>query len=253
MRSLLAALMMFTRIPLWRLVNVDKRYFADVIKFWSLVGFLTGATTGGVLWLTAQVLPLGVACVLAIIARILLTGALHEDGLADFFDGFGGGTSREKILAIMKDSHIGGYGTIGLVLYFGLYYSLLSSFDPAMIFPIVIAADCFSKLCAAVMINTLPYVRKEEESKTKVIYSKVQVLVFVLVGAITMIPFFFLKDASFCWAMVPAILTAIALRFFFKAKIGGYTGDCCGASVLIIEQVFYLSVLVIWCRYQFLF
>lgn len=253
MRSLLAALMMFTRIPLWRLVNVDKRYFADVIKFWSLVGFLTGATTGGVLWLTAQVLPLGVACVLAIIARILLTGALHEDGLADFFDGFGGGTSREKILAIMKDSHIGCYGTIGLVLYFGLYYSLLSSFDPAMIFPIVIAADCFSKLCAAVMINTLPYVRKEEESKTKVIYSKVQVLVFVLVGAITMIPFFFLKDASFCWAMVPAILTAIALRFFFKAKIGGYTGDCCGASVLIIEQVFYLSVLVIWCRYQFLF
>lgn len=253
MRSLLAALIMFTRIPLWRLVNVDKRYFADVIKFWSLVGFLTGATTGGVLWLTAQVLPLGVACVLAIIARILLTGALHEDGLADFFDGFGGGTSREKILSIMKDSHIGCYGTIGLVLYFGLYYSLLSSFDPAMIFPIVIAADCFSKLCTAVMINTLPYARKEEESKTKVIYSKVRVLVFVIVGAITMIPFFFLKDASFCWAMVPAILTAIALRFFFKAKIGGYTGDCCGASVLIIEQVFYLSVLMIWCRYQFLF
>lgn len=252
MRSLLAALMMFTRIPLWRLVNVDKRYFADVIKFWPLVGFLTGATTGGVLWLTAQVLPLGIACVLAIIARILLTGALHEDGLADFFDGFGGGTSKEKILAIMKDSHIGCYGTIGLVLYFGLYYSLLSSFDPAMIFPIVIAADCFSKLCAAVMINTLPYVRKEEESKTKVIYSKVQVLIFVIVGAITMIPFFFLKDASFCWAMLPAILTAIVLRFFFKAKIGGYTGDCCGASVLIIEQVFYLSVLVIWCRYQFL-
>lgn len=252
MRSLLAALMMFTRIPLWRLVNVDKRYFADVIKFWPLVGFLTGATTGGVLWLTAQVLPLGVACVLAIIARILLTGALHEDGLADFFDGFGGGTSKEKILAIMKDSHIGCYGTIGLVLYFGLYYSLLSSFDSVMIFPIVIAADCFSKLCAAVMINTLPYVRKEEESKTKVIYSKVQVLIFVIVGAITMIPFFFLKDASFCWAMLPAILTAIVLRFFFKAKIGGYTGDCCGASVLIIEQVFYLSVLVIWCRYQFL-
>ena len=253
MRSLLAAVMMFTRLPLWRLVNVDKRYFADVIKFWPLVGFLTGATTGGVLWLAAQVLPLGVACVLAIIARILLTGALHEDGLADFFDGFGGGTSKEKILAIMKDSHIGCYGTIGLVLYFMLYYVLLSRFDPAMIFPIVIAADCFSKLCTAVMINTLSYVRKEEESKTKVIYSKVRILIFVLVGAITMIPFFFLKDASFCWAVVPAILAAVALRFFFKAKIGGYTGDCCGASVLIIEQVFYLGVLVIWCRYQFLF
>ena len=166
--------MMFTRLPLWRIVNGDKRYFTDVIKYWPLVGFLTGTATGGVLWVAAQVVPLEVACILAIITRVLLTGALHEDGLADFFDGFGGGTSKEKILAIMKDSHIGCYGTIGLVLYFILYYTLLSSFDPAMIFPIVIAADCFSKLCAAVMINTLPYVRKEEESKTKLIYSKVR-------------------------------------------------------------------------------
>lgn len=232
---------------------MDKRYFTDVIKYWPIVGFLTGATTGGVLWLAAQFVPLEVACVLAIIARILLTGALHEDGLADFFDGFGGGTSKEKILAIMKDSHIGCYGTIGLVLYFMLYYSLLSSFDPAMVFPIVIAADCFSKLCTAVMINTLPYARKEEESKIKLVYSKVRTLIFVLVGVITLVPFFFLKDASFCFAMIPAVVTAVGLRFFLKLKIGGYTGDCCGASVLIIEQVFYLSVLVIWCRYQFLF
>ena len=253
MRSLLAAIMMFTRLPLWRIVNVDKRYFTDVIKYWPIVGFLTGATTGGVLWLAAQFVPLEVACVLAIIARILLTGALHEDGLADFFDGFGGGTSKEKILAIMKHSHIGCYGTIGLVLYFMLYYSLLSSFDPAMVFPIVIAADCFSKLCTAVIINTLPYARKEEESKIKLVYSKVRTLIFVLVGVITLVPFFFLKDASFCFAMIPAVVTAVGLRFFLKLKIGGYTGDCCGASVLIIEQVFYLSVLVIWCRYQFLF
>ena len=103
MRSLLAAIMMFTRLPLWRIVNVDKRYFTDVIKYWPLVGFLTGTVTGGVLWLAAQIVPLEVACILAIIARILLTWALHEDGLADFFDGFGGGTSKEKILAIMKD------------------------------------------------------------------------------------------------------------------------------------------------------
>ena len=244
---------MFTRLPFWRIVNVDKRYFTDVIKYWPLVGFLTGTATGGVLWVAAQVVPLEVACILANITRVLFKGAFHVDGLAVLFVGFGGGTSKDKILAIMKDSHIGCYGTIGLVLYFILYYTLLSSFDPAMIFPIVIAADCFSKLCAAVMINTLPYVRKEEESKTKLVYSKVRTLIFVIVGIVTLIPFFFLKDASFCFAMIPAMLTAIGLRFFLKIKIGGYTGDCCGASVLIIEQVFYLSVLVIWCRHQFLF
>lgn len=65
MRSLLAAIMMFTRLPLWRIVNVDKRYFTDVIKYWPLVGFLTGTVTGGVLWLAAQIVPLEVACILA--------------------------------------------------------------------------------------------------------------------------------------------------------------------------------------------
>ena len=73
MRSLLAAIMMFTRLPLWRIVNVDKRYFMDVIKYWPLVGVMTGATTGGVLWLSAQIVPLEVACILAI-----LTGLVGE-------------------------------------------------------------------------------------------------------------------------------------------------------------------------------
>ena len=95
--------------------------------------------------------------------------------------------------------------------------------------------------------------RGKKRKVIKLVYSKVRTLIFVLVGVITLVPFFFLKDASFCFAMIPAVVTAVGLRFFLKLKIGGYTGDCCGASVLIIEQVFYLSVLVIWCRYQFLF
>ena len=81
MRTLLAALMMFTRLPLWRVVQVDKRYYHDILHCWSMVGFLTGAVTWGVLWLSAQVLPLLPACVLAVAARLLLTGALHEDGI----------------------------------------------------------------------------------------------------------------------------------------------------------------------------
>ncbi len=248
--AFLAAIMMFTRLPLWRVVNVDKRYFTDVIKYWPLVGFLTGSVTAGVLWIAAEVLPWSVACVVAIIARVLLTGALHEDGLADFFDGFGGGTSREKILAIMKDSHIGCYGTIGLVLYFGLYYALLSSLDTGSFFPIILTADCFSKYCTAVLINTLPYARKVEESKTRLVYDKVRVLVFVMVGLIVAVPFFFMPVFSWIVALPLSILTAIGLRTYFKIKIGGYTGDCCGASVLIIEQIFYVGVFIAGgCQY----
>ncbi|MEG0519494.1 MAG: adenosylcobinamide-GDP ribazoletransferase, partial [Bacteroidales bacterium] len=94
---LLAAFMFFTRLPLWRLKEVDQEYFKDVVHYWPYVGILTGGVMALTLWGAAMVLPYGVAVVIAIISRILLTGALHEDGLADFFDGMGGGTSKERI------------------------------------------------------------------------------------------------------------------------------------------------------------
>ena len=75
--------------------------------------------------IAVQVLSVPYAILLAIIARLLLTGALHEDGLADFFDGMGGGTSRERILQIMKDSHIGTYGVLGLIMYFLFFYNAM--------------------------------------------------------------------------------------------------------------------------------
>ena len=89
MRSLLAAIMMFTRLPLWRIVNVDKRYFTDVIKYWPLVGFLTGTATLGVLWVVAQFDPIDVAGIVGFIAGVSLKGALHGDGLVSFFFGVG--------------------------------------------------------------------------------------------------------------------------------------------------------------------
>ncbi len=98
MKSFLAAVMMFTRIPLWRIVQVDKKHYTGILLYWPVVGFLTGLTTWGVLRLTTPYVPALVACVLAVIARILLTGALHEDGFGDFCDGFGGGHGKESIL-----------------------------------------------------------------------------------------------------------------------------------------------------------
>ena len=81
----------------------------------------------GTLWITAEFLPVQIAVLMALAARLLATGALHEDGLADFCDGFGGGTSRDKILSIMKDSHIGTYGVLGLLFYYGLMWNILTT------------------------------------------------------------------------------------------------------------------------------
>ena len=242
MRTLLAALMMFTRLPLWRVVQVDKRYYHDILHCWSMVGFLTGAVTWGVLWLSAQVLPLLPACVLAVAARLLLTGALHEDGLADFFDGFGGGHDRESRLRIMKDSHIGSYGVIGLIAYFLLYVSLLYSLPPGSWAASILAADVLSKLMTAAMIDSLPYARTEEASKTKVLYNRLNYVRFNLITAGCAVVLYFL-GSSF-WGLLPALLVSLGLRFYFKRKINGYTGDCCGAAVLLTEQAYYLGTVI---------
>lgn len=90
-----------------------------MVAYWSATGWLTAAVTAGVLYGAAFLLPVPAAVLAAVIARVLLTGALHEDGLSDFLDGFGGGRTREQTLAIMKDSRTGSYGIIGLILYFG--------------------------------------------------------------------------------------------------------------------------------------
>ena len=86
-----AAFIFFTRLPLWRIHEPPRECYRAVVEYWPLVGWLTGALMGGVIYLGGMFLPQAVAVLLAIAARILLTGALHEDGLADFFDGFGGG------------------------------------------------------------------------------------------------------------------------------------------------------------------
>ena len=122
--KVLAAFIFFTGFLLEN-QRVPAKYFKRIVPYWPLAGWLTGGITVGVLWIAAQILPISIAWVLAILSRLLITGCLHEDGLADFFDGFGGGTTKERTLAIMKDSQIGSYGVIGLIVYFLLLFLLL--------------------------------------------------------------------------------------------------------------------------------
>ncbi len=244
MKSFLAAFILFTRLPIWKLVVLEKKDYAGILLYWPLVGFLTGSITWGSMTLFAMAMPLLPACILAVCARLLLTGALHEDGLADFFDGFGGGHTKSDILRIMKDSHIGSYGTMGLIAYFLLYVSLLYSFGSAGIPGIILGADVLSKLCSAITINTLSYARNEEESKVKVLYRSIHLYEFVGV-TLFCLAILWLLEAPFA-ALIPAILTCCCLRQYFKRKIGGYTGDCCGATFLLTELAFYLGALTIY-------
>ena len=144
-----------------------------------------------------MLLPSPVALLLAIAARLLTTGALHEDGLADFFDGFGGGGSdRQRVLAIMKDSHIGTYGVVGLVFYFALLYGTLLSLDPVFACFAVMAGDAYSKMLSAQIVMFLPYARSSETSKNGVVYRRMSVAAGISLfvqGALPMALFYYLE------------------------------------------------------------
>ena len=241
--NLLAAFIFFTRLPFWRVKEVPSECFKHVVPYWPWVGWLTGSVMAMVLALGSLVMPVSLAWIWAIVTRLLITGALHEDGLADFFDGFGGGTTRERTLAIMKDSHIGTYGVIGLIIYFLLMLEL-RHLPVSMLCTLILCGDCWGKLCASQLINFLPYARKEEDSKAKVIYNRMsskELFICIMGGTLPL----WLLPLSLWGALVAPCLILAFLILLMKRRLQGYTGDCCGATFLMCEMAFYLSALIL--------
>ena len=241
-----AAFIFFTRLPFWRLHQPPKECYQTVVEHWPLTGWLTGGVMAATIYFGSMCLPYLVAILLAIVVRLLITGALHEDGLADFLDGFGGGGSdRERILTIMKDSHIGTYGVIGLILYELLLVGTLFSLTPKMAALTVMAASPYSKMVTAQLIMMMPYARREEEAKAKTVYRKMDWRAGVslaIQGLLPMVAFLWVTKVS--WELVIFIpcLVMYFLYLLIWNRIRGYTGDCCGAVSLLVELTVYLVV-----------
>lgn len=241
MQKLLASFIFFTRLPFWRVGNVDSALYKRVVDCWPMVGWLTGSVTAvAFLALSTFLLPWA-AVTGAFALRALITGALHEDGLADFFDGMGGGgNDRTRILAIMKDSHIGTYGVLGLIFYFLFVTSAVASLPAATGACVIFAGDVWSKFCAAQIINFLPYARKETEAKNRTVYSRMSTGSFLLALIFSLLPSCLLYPRLLPALVAPVAVTALLIPFM-KRKIGGYTGDCCGALDLLNELSFYIA------------
>ena len=201
------------------------------------------------LYFGSMVFPWAVTVIAAIVVRLLITGALHEDGLADFLDGFGGGGDRNRILAIMKDSHIGTYGVLGLILYLSLLAAALYSMPPMIAALAVCAADPFSKMVSSQLVNMLPYARREEEAKNKAIYRKPSLaagLSLTVQGLLPMVLLIWLTSINWLYLIAIPPLVMYFLYLLMLRKIKGYTGDCCGAVCLLVE----LTVYLITCSQQ---
>jgi adenosylcobinamide-GDP ribazoletransferase len=236
-----AAFIFFTRLPFWRVYQPKKEAYQTVVEHWPLVGWLTGGAMAAALYGGSLVFTYEIAILLAILLRLLLTGALHEDGLADFLDGFGGGgNDRQRILDIMKDSHIGTYGVIGLILYFALLFFTLHSMMPVDAALTVCVADPFAKMLSAQLIQMMPYARTEQTAKSHTVYRKFSVFAGISLavqGLLPMTLYIYYMSGRIDWHAI-IFLPALAMYFLYLLvwrRLRGYTGDCCGAIFLITE------------------
>ena len=234
-----ASFIFFTRLPFWRLHEPPQACYKTVVEHWPLVGWLTGGVMAAILYFGSMVMPYLVAVIVAVVIRMLMTGALHEDGLADFLDGFGGGgRDRQRILDIMKDSRIGTYGVLGLVCYELLLGATLFSLTPEMAAFTILAADPFSKMVTSQLVMMLPYARKEEDAKSKTVYRKMEWKAGVslaIQGLLPMTGFLFLTRLPWTMIIFLPCLVMYFLYLLIRQRLQGYTGDCCGAVCLLVE------------------
>jgi adenosylcobinamide-GDP ribazoletransferase len=250
----LVAIQFLTRLPVPQLDGFQTSWLSESARFFPLVGALVGIIAVGVWWLSCLFFPPLVAVGLMMSASVLLTGAFHEDGFADVCDGFGGGKTRDAVLAIMKDSRVGAYGSVGVVMMLGLKWSALVSL-PYTAFPvIIIGAHMVSRWCAIGLIWRLPYVRADAEAKSKPLADSLSGADWLLsgaLGALMLLPALLLTDpaarSQLAVALLAALLlsgiTALCAAGYFKNRIGGYTGDCLGATQQLAELGFLLAAL----------
>lgn len=238
--------MFFTRIPCPKWVDHDPAYLQLSSKYFSLVGIIVGGIGAVTFYMLHLVFPSEIAILLSMFATIYTTGAFHEDGFADVCDGFGGGWTKEKILLIMKDSRLGTYGSIGLILILGVKFAALRTLPVYYIPLLLIAGHSLSRFIATTLIYTHPYVRDTEDSKAKPAaknMSTKQLLISLFFGVLPLLFFF---NPFIFLVLIPMYLSKMFLAYKFKKWIGGQTGDCAGAVQQLSEVVFYLTVLALW-------
>ena len=247
LKIFIAALTFFTRIPSpLRSDMYSDELLNRAAKYFPLIGWLVGGICAFTFWVCNLLVPQSISIILSISAGVIATGAFHEDGFADTCDGFGGGWTKERILEIMKDSRIGSYGTIGIVLMLLTKYLLIASMPVHQIPLIIIAAHSISRLASTHCIYTHEYVGNQGTSKAKPLCSTITTKEMVLCSLLGLIPLCLFQHYLILLAIIPVFISKWWLARYFKKWIGGYTGDCLGAIQQVTEIVFYLFVLIIF-------
>lgn len=271
LRHYLLALQFFTRVPvtgrLAQWVGFSPAMLRASSAHFPGVGWLVGAVVAALTAVLLACLPGGYAPLVAAVwgtaAGVLLTGAFHEDGLADVADGLGGSPQRERALEIMKDSRVGAFGAIAIHLVLAAKVSLvalLASLGTPVVCTALFLAHVVSRTWPLLLIRLLPHVGDAAGSKSKPLADQISgaslrgafvwcfmALALVVYGQIATN---FIADegqAWIVWQALGAALAASALAFglmwrWFARRLQGFTGDCLGATQQACELAFYLGL-----------
>lgn len=232
MRALLVAVQFLTRLPVpGGRVAPDSATLSRAAVFFPLVGAGIGLFTAGVVRGAAHLWPLPVAVVAALAAEALLTGALHEDAVADFCDAFGGGRDRAGIRRILGDSRIGAYGALGLVLVVLLRGATMAALPVSLLLPAVVAAASLGRWVMVVLMALLPP-PEDHPSLARALGRRLTTRQLLAATALAA-PGTAALAALAPWrtaAAVAVLLAFVALaRRYLERRLGGATGDCLGA------------------------
>ena len=263
LRYFLVAVQFFTRIPVtgriaqW--MGFDPTWISRCTRYFPLIGLLLGLLLAALFNTLLLVFSQGISIVIATVIGILLTGAFHEDGFADFCDGFGGGQTPERIITIMRDSRVGAYGAIGIVLMLLTKIETLSSLNAVWVGAALVVGHSASRGFAVIIMTLLPYVETNIANKinaiddlasgtVKPVAAGLQLADWLPALCFGFVPAFTLAWAFDAWlpigcGLLCASLITAWMFWTLRRKLGGYTGDTLGATQQLTEALFYLGML----------
>ncbi|MBL8395030.1 MAG: adenosylcobinamide-GDP ribazoletransferase [Candidatus Accumulibacter sp.] len=235
------ALRFFTRLPVPDWVGHSSEALDRAARYFPAVGLLVGALAALVFVLTSYFWPTTLAVLAAMACSLRVTGAFHEDGWSDMVDGFGGGWEKGQILTIMKDSRIGSFGAIALVMLLLARFCALLELDPRLTPLALLAGHSVSRFASTTLLRSLDYVR--DEGKAKPLATRIGWSELAFAGLTAMLPLLLLPPPEALLGCLLAGLATLWLARMFRRQIGGYTGDCLGATQQLSEVAFYCGLL----------
>lgn len=249
LRLFWVAVEFLTRVPVPRWIGFDPTWLQASARHFPAVGACIGIFSAAVLWTASQLFPPWVAAGLSMAAGIVLTGAFHEDGLADTCDALGGAADRERALVIMKDSRIGTYGTVGLLLVLGLKAATLAAMPLALSLPALVLGHVASRAAAVALMHWLPYAGDTAFTRAAPsVYRATKTALYAAWGWVACVSALLLAGSSADLptvgaALVAAIICAGVCARRWKRRLGGITGDTLGATQQLTELCVLLTFL----------